>query len=351
MKKLMTATIIILPILLLAILLVSGAIMSMVTHIYVDALEFVKDDAIVLVMKDEKNPPTYDLGKEVTVLPIKASNQNLDFTVEDESLLKVENGILIPKFYGETFVTVTSRENKAVSIMKKVIITDDTVHKIVMNEGYLTDLYQGNSQQLSVKIYPAEANNKAIKWSSDNSSIVRVSENGMVTAVGAGTATITATSVDNESVKATAQIVSHIKVEDISFDNSLVITSLSTAQFPTVIDTFGSDITKFEYFSNNENIATVDDTGKIVFRDTGRVTITVRATDFGGNFVEATKEYVSTMGYFVGPLFTNKEIELSQWSDDSFCSGTERSISRDYRNPVPCRWHWTGLFRRRLYAR
>ena len=46
MKKLMTSVIILLPLLILAILLVSGAILSMVTHIYVESVEFVGNGAL-----------------------------------------------------------------------------------------------------------------------------------------------------------------------------------------------------------------------------------------------------------------------------------------------------------------
>ena len=56
MKKLMTSTIILLPLLLLAIMLVSGAIMSLVTHIYVEQVEFVGNGTLVLVMENEEDP-------------------------------------------------------------------------------------------------------------------------------------------------------------------------------------------------------------------------------------------------------------------------------------------------------
>ena len=104
MKKLMISTIIILPLLLLAILLVSGAIMSLITHIYVEAVEFSANDTIVLVMNDEQNPPTYNLGEQITILPLKATNRGLEYTNYDENLLQVsEDGILTPIFYGETY--------------------------------------------------------------------------------------------------------------------------------------------------------------------------------------------------------------------------------------------------------
>ena len=68
MKKLISSTIIILPLLLLAILLVSGAVMSLLTHIYVEKVEFSDNQAIVLVMDDVEHPPTHNLGEDITII-------------------------------------------------------------------------------------------------------------------------------------------------------------------------------------------------------------------------------------------------------------------------------------------
>lgn len=62
------------------------------------------------------------------------------------------------------------------------------------------------TRQLTVSIIPANAGNKNLSWSSSNTSVASVSASGVVTAVGLGTATITAISNDNSSVKATTQV-------------------------------------------------------------------------------------------------------------------------------------------------
>ncbi|SMD32771.1 Por secretion system C-terminal sorting domain-containing protein [Reichenbachiella faecimaris] len=54
----------------------------------------------------------------------------------------------------------------------------------------------GNTQQLTATISPANATNQNVTWGSNNSSIATVNGAGLVTAVSAGTATITVTSVD-----------------------------------------------------------------------------------------------------------------------------------------------------------
>ena len=64
-------------------------------------------------------------------------------------------------------------------------------------------LQKGNSTKLSYTVYPSNANDKRVTWSSSNTSVATVS-NGTVTAKGAGTATIYVTSVDGNKKAASS---------------------------------------------------------------------------------------------------------------------------------------------------
>ncbi|MBN1925339.1 MAG: Ig-like domain-containing protein [Prolixibacteraceae bacterium] len=56
----------------------------------------------------------------------------------------------------------------------------------------------GNTLQLSVTVYPENASNKLVNWSSDDTDVASVSSMGFVLGVSVGTATITATTVDGD---------------------------------------------------------------------------------------------------------------------------------------------------------
>ena len=312
MKKLMTSTIIILPLIILAIMLVSGAIVSLVTHIYVEKVEFSNNEAIVLVMNDEQNPPTHNLREEINVFPLEAPNRDLVYTGYDTNLLKIsDDGIVTPIFYGETYVTVQSKENKAATATRKIIVTDESVHAVKFND-YEKDMYEGESVRLSVGVFPQEAENKTIDWSSSDDSVLHVSANGTVTAMGNGTVTVTAASKENPEVKDVASITCHARLRNLIFDDSLLQTSLAAFEFPEVTSDPAECDCTLKYSSSNTDIASVDGTGNVTFKKAGKVTITVKGTDFKGNSVEKQKTVVSTMGYFVGPLFdaNSKQIKF-----------------------------------------
>ena len=244
MKKLMASAIIILPLLLLAILLVSGAILSLVTHIYVEDVEFAKKDAIVLLMDNEENPQTRNIMDEVNVFPISAKNRDLIFSSSNENVATVnEEGIVTPVFYGETYITVQSRENLAAVAKRKLIVTGTTIHSFIKND-YPADMFVGESAQLSVSVYPIDALNKAQKWESDSPDILKVNANGTVTAIGEGQAKITVTAVGNEQISQTFTINCHRQAQE----NFKIYCAGKELQNGKTYKTFLNQLTFYTYY-------------------------------------------------------------------------------------------------------
>lgn len=64
-----------------------------------------------------------------------------------------------------------------------------------------TSLSKNKTVQLSASMLPLDASNPNLQWTSDNASIAKVDSNGLVTAVGAGKATITVSTKDGSFLK------------------------------------------------------------------------------------------------------------------------------------------------------
>jgi len=62
----------------------------------------------------------------------------------------------------------------------------------------------GQSQQLTATVSPSNATNTAVNWSSSNTSVATVNSNGLVSAIAAGNATITLTTVDGAKTATSA---------------------------------------------------------------------------------------------------------------------------------------------------
>ena len=81
------------------------------------------------------------------------------------------------------------------------------VTDIVVNPSDGVSLVAGATQQMTATVKPDDAANKTVKWSSSNNTVATVDENtGLVTAVKAGTATITAAAQDGSNVKGECQV-------------------------------------------------------------------------------------------------------------------------------------------------
>lgn len=86
------------------------------------------------------------------------------------------------------------------------VTLNESTYKMAINENH----------QLTAKVLPAIATNKAVGWSSDNEAVATVDENGLVTAKAAGTANITATTADG-GFTATCTITVAAAIEPMTF--------------------------------------------------------------------------------------------------------------------------------------
>lgn len=75
-----------------------------------------------------------------------------------------------------------------------------------LNKNYLS-LSIGGSEQLLVAIFPEKGTEKKVRWTTSNPAVAAVDENGRVTAVGAGSAVITVSTIDGRySVSCTVTV-------------------------------------------------------------------------------------------------------------------------------------------------
>lgn len=81
--------------------------------------------------------------------------------------------------------------------------TEVAVTGVVLDKGTL-ELKEGETATLTATVKPEDADDQTVTWSSD--SAAATVENGVVTAVSAGTANITVTSNDNNQIKATCVV-------------------------------------------------------------------------------------------------------------------------------------------------
>jgi LPXTG-motif cell wall-anchored protein len=145
-------------------------------------------------------------------------------------------------------------------------------------------LTTGKSGTLTATVAPANASNKAVTWASDNTSVATVDQNGKVTAVSAGTATITVTTVDGSktatcTVTVEDEIVT-VPVTGVSLDKtSLTLTTGKSDTLTATVAPANASNKAVSWASSNTSVATVDQNGKVTAVSAGTATITVTTVD------------------------------------------------------------------------
>lgn len=97
------------------------------------------------------------------------------------------------------------------------------VESISLSPQSLT-IMQGNYDSVVPTIYPSNATEKSVAWSSSDPSVATVDQNGNVTAVGGGSCTITCAALDGSGVTSTFECVvtSPILVQEITLTRSSI---------------------------------------------------------------------------------------------------------------------------------
>ena len=142
-----------------------------------------------------------------------------------------------------------------------------------------TTMKKGDSQKLNVEIYPEDAKNHEIEFTSSNTKVLTVDNSGTVLAVGNGTAKITAKAKEN-SVLSSLEIQVYTPVTDLELnveqltmqegDSFIIIPSI----YP--IDASNQNV---KYSVENQTIAQVSSDGKITGKSQGTTTVTVTTED------------------------------------------------------------------------
>ena len=141
-----------------------------------------------------------------TVAPDDADDLGLIWTSDNEEVATVdENGLVTAVSVGEANITATAVDGSGVTATCKVTVTPKLVTSVILDESELT-IEKNFTEQLTATVAPDDADNLSLTWTSDNEEVATVDENGLVTAVGEGTATITATANDGSGVAASCVV-------------------------------------------------------------------------------------------------------------------------------------------------
>jgi len=242
----------------------------------------------------EKCPSTMVVGSKeqlrASVEPREANNQALTWTSSNSNVATVDSsGLVSALAAGEVTIVVRSQENveKTKSCTMTVVVP---VGGIRIEGCETASMAPGRERTLTAIIEPNNATNEGVTWTSDDTDVATVDEDGVVTAVSSGKAVIFATTEDGAKT-ATCVVIVAVPAERVTMGGCSTTTLTPTQTRQLAVTVFPANATNknVTWKSDNTHVATVDSNGLVTAGNPplGQTTATITATTQDGNH-EAT---------------------------------------------------------------
>ena len=249
---------------------------------------------------------TLNIGETVTltatVLPENATDKTIIWSSDKTDVATVdENGNVSANSVGTATITATAGDKSATcTITVKPIIA---VTKVSITPPDSTKIKYGEAINLVATVEPEDATNKKVTWTSSDTTVATVDQNGRVAAQNkADTVTITVTTEDGGKTATcditVEEISDVIPVIDITLnETNKTINKGNSYQLTTTFNPTNATNKIVNWSSSDPEVATVDDEGNV--RAVGRGTATITATSAENAEIKATCEvtvYVPVTG-------------------------------------------------------
>lgn len=212
-----------------------------------------------------------------TVSPTNATDKTVTWSSNNTSVAAVANGSVTAKKAGTANITVKTANGKTATCKITVNAKEIAVTGITINNSTL-NLKKGNTAALTATVSPSNATKKTITWSTSNSAVATVS-NGTVTAVGAGTATITAKTENGKTVTCKVTVTEDVVPTSVSLDKTTASVKKGETVTLTATVTPTNAVNKtVTWSSSNTSVATVNN-GIVTAVKGGTATITAKTSN------------------------------------------------------------------------
>lgn len=229
-----------------------------------------------------------------SITPENATNKSVAWKSSNTNIAVVDsNGIVTGKSAGNSIITATTVNGNYSAVCNLTVYDANSninVTGISLDRTNVT-IATGKVIIIGAQIIPFNATNKQIKWSSSNSNVAVVDyQSGIVMAKEAGTALITATTVDGGykaycNVTVTNDNGSYIPVRDIELSTNVIeMTKGENEKLTASISPVNATNKLVMWSTDNPSVVSVDNNGNIKALNKGIAVVTAKTDD--GNLRE-----------------------------------------------------------------
>ncbi len=247
---------------------VFGKVAVVVKEKYVEEVEIAESELDVL-LGDQRN-----IAAKVS--PSDATYPELTWTSENPDVVSVAgNGNMTAVGCGQTVITATARNG----ISDSVVVRVSEIKAQSLEIQGAPSVLLGGTMSLTGAFTPADTTVQDITWSVDNAEVASVSPDGLLTANGVGTVTVTGTQKD---VSATFVVeILPVKVENIVLTASTEenLSKDDTVAFSAEVFPANATYPEITWSVSDPEVATIDENGVLHALKAGKVTVTATSGD------------------------------------------------------------------------
>ena len=278
-------------------------------------------------IKIKKGTWYYDIYADVC--PTNATIKTLDWHSSNSNVASVNaNGDICGVSEGTATIYATAADGSGVADFCNVTVQEQVkVHAVAVTPNEKT-VAVGEQFLLSAQAYPETADNRAVRWRSENSNIATVDyHTGCVTAKAIGTTKIYATAVDGSGVEGVCNVTVRAPIKV----SSIVIAPYGGTvrvgdkfQLSAEVHPSNADNTKIRWDSADSNIAEVDPyTGYVTAKAVGTTEIRANSVDGSGVKGYCTVTVENTL------IYRTRDREKWGFRDSSDYSDIEPIVPED----------------------
>ena len=247
-----------------------------------------------------------------SVLPENAYNKNVSFESADAGIAAVNsNGVVTGVSAGETTITVTTEDGGFTGACT-INVYNQAVTGVTI-EPSEAELPAGYSMKLTATVLPENATNKNVIYSVDDESILSVDQDGNITGLSLGIATVTVTTEDGGFTASAEITVIPVQVTGVSISPKSVSVALGhTIQLTASITPSNAANKNLSWSVSDETIISVDGQGTVTGLSGGTATVTVTTED--GGFSASAEITV-----YYAPANTWTAIGTNRINNNGFC--------------------------------
>ena len=247
-----------------------------------------------------------------SVLPENAYNKNVSFESADAGIAAVNsNGVVTGVSAGETTITVTTEDGEFTGACT-INVYNQAVTGVTI-EPSEAELPAGYSMKLTATVLPENATNKNVVYSVDDESILSVDQDGNITGLSLGIATVTVTTEDGGFTASAEITVIPVQVTGVSISPKSVSVALGhTIQLTASITPSNAANKNLSWSVSDETIISVDGQGTVTGLSGGTATVTVTTED--GGFSASAEITV-----YYAPANTWTAIGTNRINNNGFC--------------------------------